>query len=329
MQDGDDDLVTKRIESALTAWRAPGRRDLLQKHIDHWSASPPRRDAARDDLALLSEQIEETFRDEAVVAPAVLGELAPARRVALYLGFAPGQPDHRYGPWESMRPACKYKSQMAHLASRLQCAWEALGPERSAGRPWVDLGAYAHCVAFCVPCVPCPEWMNEQTKERVPPLVLRYAAFYLLTALRVLRPACVVVGNYEAAKMLTFVHEYAHCKTADAWLGAAPLDRAKMVCPQVHQTAYVRIGPMGFHAFRFHVPFYADKLAESDPDGVAQAFEDGVVRMMETLNPMPRDALASMQPPDAKAARVRRSSVRGKPPSVRGQPALSFVKKNA
>lgn len=329
MENGDDDLVTKRIESALAPWRRPERRGLLQKHIDHWSAHPPRRDAASDDLALLSAQIEETFRDEAVVVPAILGEMAPARRVALYLGFAPGQPDHRYGPWESMRPECKYKSQMAHLAARLQVGWEALGPERSAGRPWIDLGAYTNCAAFCVPCLLNSEWENEQTRERVPALVLRYAAFYLLAALRILRPACVVVGNYEAAKMLTFVHEYAHCKTADAWLGAANLDRTKMVCPQVHQTAYVRIGQMGFHAFRFHVPFYADKLAEADPEGVAQAFEDGVVRMMETLNPMPRDALASMQPPDAKAARVRRSSVRGKPPSVRGQPALSFVKKNA
>lgn len=325
MQDGDDDLASKRIEAALAEWRGRDRPAVLRRHIDHWADSPPRRERATDDLADLAAQIEETFRGLAVVPPTVLGELAPERRVALYLGFAPGQPDHRYGPWESMRPECKYKSQMAHLAARLQCAWESMGPARSAGRPWVDLGAYASVVGFCVPCVPLAEWANEQTKERVPPLVLRYAAFYLLTALRILRPACVVVGNYDAAKMLTFVHEYAHLKTETAWLAAAAPGRDKMVCPRLHEAAFVRFGTMGFHVFRFHVPFYADKLAEADPEGVAEAFEEGVVRMMETLNPVPRDALASLQPPDAQAARKRRSGG-PHPISVKGQPALSFVK---
>ena len=326
MQEGDDDLASKRVESALAEWRTRERPATLRRHIDHWAASPPRRERAADDLQVLADQIEETFRGLAVVPPAVLGELAPARRVALYLGFAPGQPDARYGPWQSMRPECKYKSQMAHLASRLQCAWEALGPARAADRPWVDLGAYTSVAAFCVPCVPLDAWANETTKERVPPLVLRYAAFYLLMTLRIVHPACVVVGNYEAAKMLTFVHEYAHLKTETAWLTAATLGRDKMVCPRVHEAAFVRLGAMGFHVFRFHVPFYADKLAEADPDGVAEAFEAGVVRMMETLNPMLRDALSSLQPPDAKAARVRRSAG-PRAIAVKGQPTLSFVKK--
>ena len=328
MQDGDDDPITKRIADAVSGWLAPARKEVFQSHIEYWAANPPQKAAASEDLQRLSAHVEHMFAGEDVVVPDVLGEMAPARRVALYLGFAPGKPDYVHGPWESMRPKHTFKSQMAHLASQLQHGWEVLGPEKMAGRPWVDLGCYTQCVAFCVPCVLPKEWNNEQTREAVPQTILRYAAFYLLTALRILRPACVVVGNYEAAKMLTFVHEYAHCATADSWLGAATLPRNKMVCPPVHGAAYVRIGLMGFHVFRFHVPYYKQKLADQDFDGTQEAFNNGVTLMMETLNPLPRDALTALVAPTGAAAKCRKKTS-AKRLVVSGQPALSFASKKA
>ncbi len=323
---GDDDTasaVNERIEAALRPWRADRVKSMFDAHVAHWAANPPARADAPRNLARLEAQIGEMFADETPVPPDVLLSPDGARRLVLCLGFAPGKPDADPGTWLSMQPAFKFKSQIGQLANMIQTRWEALEMERAtlpAG--WVGLGACDWGAAFCVPCIPNPFWDNAQTRERVPPLILRYAAFYLWMTLRVLRPYCVVVCNYDAAKMLTFVHEYAHLRTSEGWLGAANLDRGKMVCPETFGAAYVRFGEMAFHVLRFHVPFYMDKLAEKDP-GVLSLFDDGVVRFMNVLNPAPRDATRALQQPKPKGNRREKTP---RAISVRGQRPVSFKK---
>lgn len=317
------DPVSERIENALRPWRSDRTKQMFERHVSHWMSTPlVRADAARN-IGVLADHIAEMFADETPVPPDVCLAAEGARRLGLFINFAPGKPDAYSGTWQSMQPACKYKSQIGQLANMIQTQWEAIEQERETlSCSWLSTGACDWGAAFCVPCLPNAAWDNERTRESVPGLILRYAAFYLLMTLRILRPSFVVVCNYEAAKMLTFVHEYAHLRTAEAWLGTASLDRSKMVCPQTFDTVFVRFGEMGFHVFRFHVPFYLEKLVLKDAS-VLDQFKDGVRRMVNTLNPMPRDPTQALQQPRARGAKKEKAP---RVISVRGQKPVSFAK---
>lgn len=315
-----------RIKLLDQKWFHEKRVRMFKKHFQHWASVPrPERDLDAN-LHELRRQIAEMFDEHERALPSRHGAHDPLQRTVLFVGGSGNRQDRSRAIWDTSEP--NRRTQIYRTAEVLWSGWDNIAAESCPkDAKWTPIADYNHYGAYAVPCVPERDWAMKDTYEKFLPSVARVGAFYLLTLLRIARPTCVVLIDYASSQILSFVLKHAQINDAEKWLQTPEVRGTRLVTPKDYQTARLSVASgWSFHAFRFFTPYCIEKKSQEDDAGAAEDLRCGMIRLANTLNPVPLDITTALQQPTDKQAKCRRAGERKEVPVSKKQRTISFNK---
>lgn len=315
-----------RIKLLDQKWFHENRKKTFEKHFQHW-ASMDRPEREQDaNLHELRRHISEMFDGQDRVLPSRHSMYDPLQRTVMYVGGCGNRQDRSRAIWDASEP--DRRTQIYRTAEMLWGGWDHIKAEMCPKiKEWTPIAEYNHYGAYAVPCVPELDWAMKDTYEKFLPSVARVGAFYLLTLLRIVRPTCVVLIDYPSSQILSFVLKHAKINDAGKWMDTPEVRGTRLVTPRDYQTDRLSVSAgWSFHAFRFFTPYALEMKSKNNNAGAAEDFEFGMIRLANTLNPVPLDITTALQQPTDKQAKCRRAGERKEVPVSKKQRTISFNK---